>query len=32
VLDHGETIFVGSPRDASQDTRVAEIYLGRKAS
>ena len=32
VLDHGETIFAGSPRDAGQDARVAEVYLGRKAS
>jgi branched-chain amino acid transport system ATP-binding protein len=32
VLDHGETIFAGSPRDAGRDARVAEVYLGRKAS
>jgi branched-chain amino acid transport system ATP-binding protein len=30
VLDHGETIFAGSPQDASKDARVAEVYLGRR--
>jgi branched-chain amino acid transport system ATP-binding protein len=32
VLDHGEMIFAGFPKDAVQDARVAEVYLGRKAS
>jgi len=30
VLDHGETIFAGFPKDAAQDARVAEVYLGRR--
>lgn len=29
VLDHGELIFEGLPRDAVKDSRVAEVYLGR---
>lgn len=29
VLDHGELIFEGLPRDAAKDSRVAEVYLGR---
>lgn len=29
VLDHGEMIFEGLPRDAAKDSRVAEVYLGR---
>ena len=29
VLDHGEMIFEGAPRDAAKDSRVAEVYLGR---
>ena len=29
VLDHGELIFEGKPRDAASDARVAEVYLGR---
>ncbi|MGH6975346.1 MAG: ABC transporter ATP-binding protein [Stellaceae bacterium] len=29
VLDHGELIFEGLPRDAANDSRVAEVYLGR---
>jgi len=32
VLDHGEMIFAGFPKDAVQDARVAEVYLGRKKS
>ena len=28
VLDHGAVIFEGTPRDAQQDDRVAEVYLG----
>lgn len=30
VLDHGEMIFEGTPRDAVQDARVSEVYLGHK--
>ena len=30
VLDHGETIFAGSPQEVSKDARVAEVYLGRR--
>lgn len=28
VLDHGAVIFRGTPREAQQDERVAEVYLG----
>jgi branched-chain amino acid transport system ATP-binding protein len=28
VLDHGAVIFQGTPREAQQDERVAEVYLG----
>lgn len=28
VLDHGAVIFQGTPREAQQDARVAEVYLG----
>ena len=28
VLDHGAVIFEGTPSDAQQDERVAEVYLG----
>ncbi len=28
VLDHGAVIFEGTPRDAQQDEKVAEVYLG----
>ena len=31
VLDHGEKIFDGLPGEAARDTRVAEVYLGRRA-
>jgi branched-chain amino acid transport system ATP-binding protein len=30
VLDHGEKIFEGLPRDAAHDPRVTEVYLGRR--
>jgi branched-chain amino acid transport system ATP-binding protein len=32
VLDHGEVIFVGSPKDAQADARVVEVYLGAEAA
>ena len=32
VLDHGEKIFDGAPRDAQSDTRVVEVYLGTDAA
>jgi len=28
VLDHGEVIFAGRPKDAQADARVVEVYLG----
>jgi branched-chain amino acid transport system ATP-binding protein len=28
VLDHGEKIFEGVPKDAARDSRVVEVYLG----
>jgi branched-chain amino acid transport system ATP-binding protein len=31
VLDHGEKIFEGAPRDAAADARVTEVYLGAHA-
>jgi branched-chain amino acid transport system ATP-binding protein len=31
VLDHGEVIFRGKPKDAQADPRVVEVYLGPEA-
>jgi branched-chain amino acid transport system ATP-binding protein len=31
VLDHGEVIFAGRPKDAQADARVVEVYLGAEA-
>jgi branched-chain amino acid transport system ATP-binding protein len=30
VLDHGERIFEGPPKNAASDPRVTEVYLGRR--
>ena len=32
VLDHGEVIFAGVPKEAQSDTRVVEVYLGTEAA
>lgn len=32
VLDHGEVIFDGAPREAQTDPRVVEVYLGSEAT
>jgi branched-chain amino acid transport system ATP-binding protein len=32
VLDHGEKIFDGSPKDAQSDARVVEVYLGAETA
>jgi branched-chain amino acid transport system ATP-binding protein len=31
VLDHGEVIFAGAPKDAQANARVIEVYLGSEA-
>jgi branched-chain amino acid transport system ATP-binding protein len=31
VLDHGEVIFAGAPKEAQNDKRVVEVYLGSEA-
>jgi len=31
VLDHGEVIFSGAPKEAQEDARVIEVYLGSEA-
>jgi branched-chain amino acid transport system ATP-binding protein len=31
VLDHGEVIFIGPPKEAQANTRVVEVYLGTEA-
>jgi branched-chain amino acid transport system ATP-binding protein len=31
VLDHGEKIFDGVPKEAAVDRRVTEVYLGVRA-
>ena len=31
VLDHGEIIFTGTPKEAQSDPRVVEVYLGADA-
>jgi ABC-type branched-subunit amino acid transport system ATPase component len=31
VLDHGEVIFQGAPKDAQENAKVVEVYLGAEA-
>jgi branched-chain amino acid transport system ATP-binding protein len=31
VLDHGEVIFAGKPKEAQENARVVEVYLGAEA-
>ena len=32
VLDHGEVIFAGAPKEAQSNARVIEVYLGAEAA
>jgi branched-chain amino acid transport system ATP-binding protein len=32
VLDHGEVIFAGRPKEAQADAKVVEVYLGAEAA
>jgi branched-chain amino acid transport system ATP-binding protein len=32
VLDHGEVIFTGPPKEAQANTKVVEVYLGAEAA
>jgi branched-chain amino acid transport system ATP-binding protein len=32
VLDHGEVIFIGPPKEAQENARVVEVYLGTEAA
>jgi branched-chain amino acid transport system ATP-binding protein len=32
VLDHGEVIFAGAPKEAQSNSRVVEVYLGAEAA
>jgi len=32
VLDHGEVIFTGAPKEAQRNARVVEVYLGTEAA
>lgn len=32
IMHHGERLFMGSPAEMARNERVAEVYLGRKAS
>ena len=32
VLDHGEVIFIGPPKEAQENARVVEVYLGAEAA
>jgi ATP-binding cassette subfamily B protein len=32
VLDHGEIIFAGKPKEAQSNPRVVEVYLGAEAA
>ena len=32
VLDHGEVIFTGAPKEAQENAKVVEVYLGAEAA
>ena len=32
IMHQGEEIFIGSTKDLTQDKKVAEVYLGEKAT